>query len=278
MKKLSCLVLILMLLLCGAMAEPEWMVDGAAVQLDLNGDGVQEELSYKTYAINEYDEAVEISVKSASGEVRWGVPLYSVQVCALDADGDGMMEIFVSGDQMSDDYITYCLRYDGIGMMQLDFADINRGENSDGYYDYGYGRLIRAEDGIIELEGSQDFLGTYMATRVLALQDGRFEVVDDGVWRVNVDMERFEWEYAHLLAAQDIPVTFFGNEGEEDGILRAGEKALITGSDKIAVAYFVTEDGRTGFFRIAPDTVNGWGSLVNGIPEAEAFEYVPYAD
>ena len=278
MKKAFGLMVAMMLLFCTAMAEPVWMENGAAVQLDLNGDGVTEELNWKISVVNEYDEAVEIAIRTANGELRWGVPLYGAQVCAMDLDGDGMMEIFVSGDQMSDDYITYCLQFDGVGMMQLSFADVNRGENTGGYYDYGYGRLVRAENGIIELEGSQDFLGTYMATRVLGLQDGRFESVDDGVWRVNVDPERFEWEYAHLVAAQDIPVTFFGEEGEEDGVLYAGEKVLISGSDKIAVAYFQTEDGRYGFFDIRPDTASGWGLTINGISESELFENIPYAD
>lgn len=278
MKKVFCWILVLAAMTCGALAEVNWMDENTVIELDLNGDGTMEGLSWKTSVVNEYDETVEVVVKTANGEVRWGVPLYSAQVCALDLDGDGMTEIFVSGDEMSDDYVTYCLQFDGTGMMQLSFADINRGENSEAYYDFGYGRLVRAENGIVELEGSQDFLGTYMATRVLGLQDGRFESVDDGVWRVEVDPERFEWEYAHLVAAQDIPATFFGEEGEEDGILRAGEKLLISGSDKIAVAYFQTEDGRFGFFQIAPDTVNGWGLTINGISESELFEYIPYAD
>lgn len=278
MKKMFCIAMALMLLACGAMAETEWLNEEQPVQLDLNGDGVQEELVWKTDAINEYEEAVEVIVKNANGEMRWGVPMYGMQVCATDLDGDGMTEIFVCGDMMSNDYVTYCLQYDGIGMMQLQFADVNRGTNDGMYYDYGYGRIVRIGDNIIELEGSQDFLGTYFASRVLSLQDGRFESVDDGVWRTTAENDQESWEYRALLPVQDIPVTFFGEDGEEDGILFAGEKVLITGSDKIAVAYFITQDGRAGYFRIAPDTVNGWGLMINGVSEEELFEYIPYAD
>lgn len=276
MKKMVCLVLTALMLLGGAMAEPAWMTEGEVLWLDLNGDGTQEGLVWFTSALNEYDEMITVLVQTPQGDLQWSVPVYGAQVCAMDSDGDGMTEIFVSGDEMSDDYVTYCLQFDGVGMRQLSFADGNRGTNSGGYYDYGYGRLVRAENGIIELCGSQDILGTYMASRVMALQDGRFEFVDDGVWRIEVDTERFS--FGHLLPVRDIPVTFFGEDGEEDGILHAGEKVLISGGDKVSMAYFVTEDGRAGYFRIAPDTVNGWGSLINGIPEAELFAYVPYAD
>ena len=39
-----------------------------------------------------------------------------------------------------------------------------------------------------------------------------------------------------------------------------------------------TEDGREGFFSIAPDAERGWGMKVNGVSEEELFEMVPYAD
>lgn len=283
MKKVFCLILVMLALTGVVLAEGTdeaiaWLNPNETVQIDLTGDGVQESLFWYTSALNEYDEQVNVVVQTPNSQLQWEMPMYCAQVCAVDLDGDGLMEIFVSGDMMSDDYVTYCLQYDGDGMCQLNFEDGNRGDNDGGFYDSGYGKLVRIGNNIIELCGSQDILGTYMASRVLSLRDGRFEFVDDGVWRIDVNPERFEWEYAHLLPVQDIPVTFFEEEGEVDGILRAGEKVLISGGDKIAVAYFVTEDGRFGYFLIAPDTVNGWGSLINGIPEYELFEYIPYAD
>lgn len=260
------------------MAEPAWMTGNEIFQMDLNGDGVQEILSWYVEEVNEYEQMVNVAVQTQTRNVQWSMPLYGVKVLAEDLDGDGMVEIFVSGDIMSDDYVTYCLHFDGVDLVALNFADINRGTNDGTYYDYGYGRIVRVGDNTIELQGSQDFLGTYFASRILSLQDGRFEVADDGVWRITSVIDQESWEYRALLPVQDIPVTFFGEDGEEDGLLLAGEKVVITGSDKIAVVYFTTEDGRAGYFSIAPDTMNGWGSIVGGIPEAEAFEYVPYAD
>ena len=42
--------------------------------------------------------------------------------------------------------------------------------------------------------------------------------------------------------------------------------------------WFVTEDGRTGYFGIEPNEEQGWGYLVEGMSEDELFEMVPYAD
>ena len=57
-----------------------------------------------------------------------------------------------------------------------------------------------------------------------------------------------------------------------------GERILLTHFDKIADAFFVTEDGRTGYLTAQPDKEAGWGWTINNIPESELFETVPYAD
>ena len=40
----------------------------------------------------------------------------------------------------------------------------------------------------------------------------------------------------------------------------------------------MTPDGLIGALDISPDYDRGWGWMVNGVGEADCFEYVPYAD
>lgn len=284
MKKILAMVLAMMLLV-GASAEQEIGAMqpemGAAYAIDLDGDGVQETLTWNSIAINEYDEIAEVRVQNVDGaEVGWGSDiLYGARVYLHDTNSDGAVEIFISGDQMSDDYITYCLQYTGDGLEQLRFADVNRGENTGDYYDYGYG-MVTAFDGIeVSLTGSQDMLGTWFATRRLALIDGQFEIVDDGYWICDPDVTDPEvWEYRSLTPVQPIPVTFVVDYNTVPGELQPGERVLLTYFDKLADAFFVTEDGRVGYFTAFVDQETGWGWTINGVSEYDLFETVPYAD
>ena len=61
-------------------------------------------------------------------------------------------------------------------------------------------------------------------------------------------------------------------------MLKAGERIIITGSDKRSQASFITEDGRTGILRIEENLNGGWGWKVNDIPEEEVFDFLGYAD
>lgn len=284
MKKVLAMILALLMLMGGALAESEWMIectaleDGVTVETDLDGDGSAESVVWYTTAVDEYDEMSTVLVMTGEGQPMWSALMHSVEAWICDVDSDGQKEIIVSGDQMSDDYMTYCLRYAGGELEPLLFADVNRGENFGGYFDYGYGRVTAAYDNVLRLTGSQDTLGTYMAARFFTLKDGVFELSDDGLWHVEMSADDAElWEYRALTAVQEIPAIFVDNGAETEGTVRPGERVCITAFDKVSVAHFVTEDGRTGRFSIAPDEVN-WGWTIGGIPESELFEYVPYAD
>jgi len=285
MKKiLAAALALLMLLGCAAAEEQTTTVltpeMGAAVSVDLDGDGAQEQLTWNTVEISEYDTIAEIRVQTADGaEIGWGSDLlYNAQVYICDIDADGTHEIFVSGDEMSDDYVTYVLRCTGSALQQLPFADVCRGENTGGYYDRGYGRVTAIEGCEISLTGSQDMLGTWFATRRFMLLDGQFEIVDDGYWICDVDINDTEaWQYRSLNPISAIPVTFVENYQMFSGELQPGERILLTRFDKFD-AFFVTEDGRHGFLTAHPDEENGWGWAIDGVSEYELFETLPYAD
>ena len=285
MKKVLAMVLALLMLLGGAMAEEQAAFDpialenGVAIEADLDGDGAMESVTWTTAMIDEYDEEAIVAVSGASGDVEWhSGMLHGSQAWITDIDANGLKEILVSGDEMSDDYTTFCLNYAGSMLEQLMFADVNRGENTGEYYPWGYGMVTEINGSEITLMGSQDMLGTWMAERRFSLLDGRLEIVDDGYWIVDSDPEDPEvWEYRSLTPVQAIPVTFVENFEMSAGELQPGERILLTRFDKIADAFFVTEDGRHGFITAEEDEEN-WGWIINGIHESELFEYVPYAD
>ena len=248
------------------------------LEIDLNGDGEAEQVLIKLQGPEE-EQTVSVFVTASDGamytydtDVMWLSDAW-----ATDLDGDGQMEILISGDEMSDDYFTWCLRFDDeAGLVALEFADANRGENTDGYFDAGYGAVTAIDGNRLTMVGSQDVLGTWMAARTFTLKDGRFELEDGGLWKLlSWEDEEEMWEYGSLTLTAELPVTL--SDGSDD-VLRKGDQLVITQTDKVSIVYFRTRDGREGSFPIEPNLEEGWGSLVNGVPEYDLFEYLPYAD
>ena len=248
------------------------------LEIDLNGDGEAEQVLIKLQGPEE-EQTVSVFVSASDGamytydtDVMWLSDAW-----ATDLDGDGQMEILISGDEMSDDYFTWCLRFDDeAGLVALEVADANRGENTDGYFDAGYGAVTAIDGNRLTMVGSQDVLGTWMAARTFTLKDGRFELEDGGLWKLlSWEDEEEMWEYGSLTLTAELPVTL--SDGSDD-VLRKGDQLVITQTDKVSIVYFRTRDGREGSFPIEPNLEEGWGSLVNGVPEYDLFEYLPYAD
>lgn len=286
MKKIICMLLAAALLAgmsCLAEAaglEAAEIRPGNGITIDLDGDGTDETLTWRTEAIDEYDEQVIVEAATSGGKtIVWeSGRLAEARVFASDLDGDGTIELFVSGDEMSSDYITFCLNLTGGKFRSLFFADTAGGECGNAYYKAGYGGIVSISGPTVTLRGAQDILGTYMADRTLKLTDGCFELCDGTEWRIEFDVDDPEvWEYCALTLRQETAVTFLTENGEEEGTLKASERVIITGGDKSSFVRFVTEDGRNGFFSITFNYIDGWGSLINGVPEGEVFEMLHYA-
>ena len=289
MKRLLALLMaVAMLGLCApAMAEGEAgperyaLAQGATTGIDLDGDGTEESVRWGMTPEDD-DEYLEIIVQNADGDtLAYDTDiLYGEAVYVADLDGDGRQEILASGDIMSDDYATYCLRYKDGALCEVLFPDAFRGDNTDAYYRYGYGEIVAiGDDGALTLSGSQDVLGTWFGERTVALTPmERFEFADDGRWvRQIADLPDADlWDYAALTLKA--PLAYSGADGRPAGVLQAGERIMITASDKQSRAEFITEDGRAGALAISTDYERGWGWLVNGVPEDALFESVPYAD
>ena len=286
MKKFLALLVAMLMLAGAALAESPvlesfMLTADVSVEMDLDGDGVKETLIWQREPIGEYDERAVLTITDGADTFEYRTDsLYQSAVYLTDMDADGRVEIFISGDVMSDDYVTYALRYCGGLFQQLQFEDGWRGENTDELLDCGYGMVTALDGNMVELTGSQDMLGTYFCVRTLHLVDNVFEFVDDGMWHVCGDFEDAEmWEYRALRPLKPIPATFVDEDGmETKGEIAEGEPFMVTASDKTSVLWFITEDGRTGYFNIQPNEEQGWGYLVEGMTEDELFEMVPYAD
>lgn len=287
MKKLLAILTIAALALVGAACAEETNVvlnNGEMLEMDqkleidLDGDGAAECVQLRLQGVEDaqtltaFVTAADDTAYSYDTDIQWFQGAW-----VTDLDGDGRMEILISGDLISADYFTWCLHYDPeAGLTPLQFADANRGDNTEDYFDAGYGAITAIDGNRLTMVGSQDVLGTWMAARTFTLKDGRFELEDGGLWQMQPWADENDmWEYGSLTLKKELPVTL--SDGGE-GALQPGDQLVITQTDKLSIVYFRTRDGREGSFPIEPNLEEGWGSLVNGAPESDTFEYLPYAD
>ena len=121
MKKVMAMILALLMIFGGAMAEKKIannairLENGVAMEIDLDDDGANETVVWETVMLDEYDEEAVVKVNGQSGEIEWhSGMLYGTEVWVTDMDSNGLHEIFVTGDMMSSDYVTFCLHYVGV--------------------------------------------------------------------------------------------------------------------------------------------------------------------
>ena len=285
MKRWMAWIAIAALICAAALAEDiEPILNGAQelamdeiTEIDLDGDGTLETVRPQMQLVD-WDEELQLLVQTDEMPYFYDTYIiYADGVYAADLDGDGTIEILLCGDEASADYSTWCLKFTPEqGLQPIPFADANRGENTNEYFTWGYGRIIEIDGDKLTLLGSQDALGTWWCTREFTLRDGRFELDDGGIWKmIDIFDDPDTWEYRCLTLIRDLDVTL------EDGsaaTLSAGEKMIVTETDKTSYVNFQTQSGIRGTIPIEPNTAEGWGSLIHGISENEYFEYVPYAD
>lgn len=141
------------------------LTDGQTVEVDLDGDGEAETLSYRVVPDIETGEGigVEISVADGGASATWGSDMiFRPDAYIADLDGDGATEVLVSGDWASADFVTWGLRWDGHAFQRLSFASDSRSGAGAGYTDEGYGHVFAIGDGRVTLIGAYDALGTYI--------------------------------------------------------------------------------------------------------------------
>ena len=278
MKKLLGMLLMLALLCTAALAVP---ADGAQVldmnaknYIDLDSDGAEESIQLKLDGV-EGEEYIALYLFGADGSFySYDIfALYLLDVWAADLNGDGLTELMVECDYYSDDYAVFCFNYtEDEGMTAVQFTGMDRTEIAEAYSDSGYGKITGVNGSCITLTGSQDVLGTWMASRDFILENGRFEL-QDGLFIMETDPE--DWVYRPLIPQTGLEVTMEDGSRAQIG---AGVKLLPVACDLQSIVHLVTQDGTRCSVNIARNEETGWGFLIGGVPDEEILEYIPYAD
>ena len=213
---------------------------------------------------------VKMTVAEEDGtQAEWSMDCSQAQVWIADLDRNGVKEICVSGDPMSDDDVTWCLTYEAGALKPMPVEGV----------EYAQGRITGMDAEGMTMAGYVDALGTHMGIRRLTVEDGKLVTVGDGLWHFEYDLQSEEtWAQQALTAKTAVPVTYVDLTGKESrGELAAEIKILITATDGVSRAWFTVQDGRRGYLTIAPDETAGWGYIIGGVGEQALFEGIRYA-
>ena len=185
-------------------------------------------------------------------------PSFNAHVWLADLDADTYPEIYFCGDMASDDYV-------------LNVWSMKSGEPTlipiDGEV-WIEAAIIGISDGSLQLESTQNVLGSYTALRAYALHDGELQPLGDA-WQI----VPANTSYSRLSVVKELPVTL--DDGTESSFPQ-GTVLQVTGTDGKSFADVITQDGVTG--RVMVERRDGdWQWYINGESELEYFELVPYA-
>ena len=128
--------------------------------------------------------------------------------------------------------------------------------------------ILSISEGSLQLESTQDVLGSYEAVRAYVLHDGVLVPLGDA-WQI----VPANTSYSRLSLVRDLPVTL--DDGTES-TFGPGTILQVTGTDGKSFVDVITEDGVTGRIAIT-QPAGDWQWYINGEPELEYFELVPYA-
>lgn len=211
--------------------------------LDLNGDGNDDEISIKGGKVN---------ITSGANSASFDTGLDKITVALLhDSDCDGNFELFAGGDMASDDYIVYCLKFDGKTIKDIPFD----GE------DFVCGDIQSFAANKLCVNSVADILGTYSCLRNYEYSDGKFHAADGSSCKINTDQ--------YIVTKADIALA-------EGGTIASGTEVRVTGTDFESFVSIEAKDGTAGKLNLSKNSGDtGW--LINGTPEAELFQSLPYA-
>ncbi len=248
------------------------VTDTLPATYDLDGDGTADTLDFSRIDGGE-DAPYRLSVAFGGGQASYSMDTYIItehpSVWLADMNGDGLTEVYISGDTGSDDYVTYAWRYaDGVfGPVRFSGETRTYGCDDGSYLDGD----IEAFDGDIFKIGSIiDMLGSYGGFRPYQYQaDGSIGPIADTIWDLSAN------ETA-LKTIREIPVVWVLESGDVAGSITAGSSLTVSGSDGESAVWFTDENGKIGRIELTPNT-GEWGYLIDGVPEYECFETLPYA-
>ncbi len=250
--------------------------DNLPCSIDLDGDGEPEIVDMTTQpgALDGCPRWT-VSVKKGAQERTFQTDILEDMPFDLwvgDLDEDGAYEIFFHGDMASDDYLIYGFRSDlDCLLFEPDERAVRWEEPKQSTVFAGY--IDGFEDGHIVIEGAVDMLGTHWGVRNFALGDDGVIGPVSTVWTFNDEIEADR----QLTVTREL-TAYKANLRKDPGeafTLKIGEKICPLASDGCERLWFETEEGQGGVLLLTPDKENMW--LIDGIPEAEYFESLPYA-
>lgn len=212
--------------------------------VDLNGDGTDDEINISGGTVK---------VTSGSESTSCKTELSEISIAKLyDIDRDGAFELFVGGDLASDDYIVYCLKFDGKDIKPIPF---------DGN-DYICGDITAFMANTLTVNSRIDVLGTYAYESDYEYADGKITPAGSGSY--SVKSETYITPNAELQLL-------------EGGTIAAGTPVKVIETDLSSYVTVQAEDGTAGKLQLSQNSGDtGW--LVNGTPEGTLFSDLPYAD
>ena len=183
---------------------------------------------------------------------------FNAHIWLADLDADGYPEVYFNGNMNGDQYVLNVWSLKTGTPELIPFEDQIFLEAA----------IISVSDTSIQLESTQNVLGSYNAIRAYALHDGVLTPLGDA-WQI----VPANTSYSRLSVVRDLPVTL--DDGTES-VFGPGTVLQVTGTDGKSFVDVITSDGVTG--RIAVEQPAGdWQWYISGEPELEYFELVPYA-
>ena len=224
--------------------------------LDMDGDGEQEAV---LVSVDEDAYTTTVTVEDGDAVRTETLEAAMTFLRAYDGDAnadDGLRELYLTGNCGSDDYEThvFCIK-DG----ELKHAWL-------------YGEIVSADGAMVTLRTSVDVLGTFGAMCEYVLSDDWSFVMEPPVYTV-IHFED-EWTYRGITVKRDgLPATDASGAAVA---LPAGTRLLLAETD--ARSYAALEDEGGARYRVAIEKHNDeWEWYIDGIPESEWFEMLPYA-
>lgn len=183
---------------------------------------------------------------------------FNAHIWLADLDADSYPEVYFNGNMNGDQYVLNVWSLKTGTPELIPFEDQIFLEAA----------IVSVSEDSIQLESTQNVLGSYSAIRAYALHDGVLTPLGDA-WQI----VPANTSYSRLSVVKDIPVMM--DDGTES-TFGPGTVLQVTGTDGKSFVDVITSDGVTG--RIAVEQPAGdWQWYIDGEPELEYFELVPYA-
>ncbi len=259
--------------------EPIDFLEDMQITYDIDGDTVVETVRLIEYQDSYSMDYTLIEIVDNGESIYFGsgdadMPPFGEVLCLMDVvPGDPYVEIILSGDMMSSDYITHILRYDGKTITPATMVSAYDGEVYTGIFGHFYGM---SEEGNILIDDGVDALGSFWALRDFAHQgDMRFGYAENSTWtRLGDYGGLWDMEYGPALTVKlPLPIYMSGTAPE---VLAPGTKIIVTETDRESFVNVVLQNG--GWGRIDLEWKKGeYRAYIAGLPEDDYFEYLPYA-